>query len=145
LRWRSSWHNLPHNKRARRSEKKFVFFLIKKIYEKNNDDNQEGGGGLEWGVVIRKRRGTNRLFCFGFFLVSVKNLLSSSSSSSAVFWVFFIFLPNLFCYLLFWGDITRRPAIAQLPIFFNSDATSGFWIGVIINGFLGLIFRPMCR
>jgi len=85
---------------------------------RTNDDNQEGGG-LERGVVIRKRGGANlRLFCFSFFLVFVKNLmLSSLSSSSAVFWVFFIFPRNLFVYLLFLGDITRRPAIAQLPIF----------------------------
>ncbi len=27
----------------------------------------------------------------------------------------FFFPPNLFVYLLFWGDITRRPAIAQFP------------------------------
>jgi hypothetical protein len=36
---------------------------------KNNDDNQEGGG-LEWGIVIRKRRGANR-FCFVWFLSCV--------------------------------------------------------------------------
>jgi hypothetical protein len=42
--------------------KKNCFFKLKKSM-KNNDDNQEEGG-LEWGVVIRKRRGANRLFCF---------------------------------------------------------------------------------
>jgi hypothetical protein len=55
-----------------------------------------------------------------------------SSSSLAVFWVFSFFCtPNLFVVL---GGHYAAASNRSVAKFFNSDATSGFWIGVIING-----------
>lgn len=49
------------------------------------------------------------LFCFGFVLVFVKNLmLLSSSSSLAVFWVFFFFVaPLIYLFICCFGGTLR--------------------------------------
>jgi hypothetical protein len=127
LRRRSSWHNLPHKKQARRSE--FFFFKLKKSM-KNKDDDNQGGGGLEWGRSNKKAKRSEPfvLFCYGLvsFLCLWRIWCCRRRRRRRWRWVIFYFFPVI--YLLFWGDITRRPAIAQLPNYYFLKFRCHIWI-----------------